>query len=53
MPNDQKNKSTQANKTKGMQDDKNKSGSKVPGQSTTGSGNSGSSGNRENNGKNK
>lgn len=49
MPNDQKNQSTQGNK-KGMQDEKNRSGSKGTGQSTTGTGRTGSSG-KKNNGK--
>lgn len=59
MQNDQKNQGSQVhNKSKGMQHDKNKSGSKNPGQVSTGSGQSGpgtgpSSGNRGNTGMNK
>jgi hypothetical protein len=61
MQTDQKNQGSQVgNKSKGMQHDKNKSGSKNPGQPSTGSGQSGtgsgtvhSSGNRGNTGMNK
>lgn len=57
MQTDQKNQGSQVgNKSKGMQHDKNKSGSKNPGQASTGSGQSGtghSSGNRGNTGMNK
>ena len=59
MQTDQKNQGSQVgNKSKGMQHDKTKSGSKNPGQASTGSGQSGtgtgpSSGNRGNTGMNK
>ena len=58
VPNDQNKQGSQGDKSKGMQDDKNKGGSKGSGQSSSGSGNSGSgsgssSGNKGNSGSNK
>jgi hypothetical protein len=58
MPNDRKNQGSQGDKSRGMQDDNNKSGSKGSGQSSSGSGHSGSgsgssSGNKGNSGSNK